>query len=132
MMTKNNKNPGIDMRQVKYIASIGHCPKCGSDSVKFRLPFESYLETKDKELIKVVLDFSSPQYWLKTTVTTCAKCGYTEFYSDKTGLKNIRSDGRFVLNPPVRRYVKCPSCGTTTKKGHVKCHECGANVTVQK
>jgi hypothetical protein len=76
MMTKNDKKPGIDMRQVKYIASVGHCPKCGSDSVKFRLPFESYLETKDKELIKVVLDFSSPQNWLRKTVTTCVECGH--------------------------------------------------------
>ena len=97
------------------------CPKCGSRKIA----------GPHRIIEGLVIDL--PGLFTSTLETfTCAKCGYTEFYSDKMGLKNVRSDGRFVLNPPVRRYVKCPSCGTTTKKGHVKCHECGANVTVQK
>jgi ssDNA-binding Zn-finger/Zn-ribbon topoisomerase 1 len=99
-MTKNDKKIGIDMRQVKYIASIGHCPKCGSNSVKFRLPFESYLATKDNNLDKVVLDFSNPQYWLRKTVTTCLECGHkfhlrdhnNEFYQGLEASKNDEGD----------------------------------------
>ena len=99
-MTKNDKKIGIDMRQVKYIASIGHCPKCGSDSVKFRLPFESYLETKDNKPNKVVLNFSNPQYWLRKTVTTCVKCGHKfhlrddndKFYQGLEASKNDEGD----------------------------------------
>jgi hypothetical protein len=67
---------GMGMPEVKFIGSCGKCPNCGSTSVRFKLPLESYIETKDLKLNKVVLDFSSPQYWLQTTVTTCAKCGY--------------------------------------------------------
>ncbi len=74
-MTEQEDN-GIGMPEVRYIASCGKCPNCGSNSVRFRLPLECYLETKDGKLDKVVLDFSSPQYFLKETVTTCAKCGY--------------------------------------------------------
>ncbi len=67
---------GIGMPEVKFIASCGKCPNCESTDVRFRVPLECYMETKDGKLDKVVLDFSSPQYWLKTTVTTCAKCGF--------------------------------------------------------
>ena len=72
----SEENSGIGMRQVKYIASCGTCPNCNSTSVKFKLPLECHLETKDKKLSKVVLDFRTPQYWLNTTVTTCADCGF--------------------------------------------------------
>ena len=70
---------GIGMPEVKYIASCGKCPNCGSTSVRFRLPLECYMETKDGKLNKVVLDFTNPSYWLKTTTTHCAECGY-EFH----------------------------------------------------
>ena len=33
----------------------------------------------NKKLSKVVLDFSSPQYWLNETVTVCAVCKF-EFH----------------------------------------------------
>ena len=75
-MTNKNNDIGVGMPEVKFIASCGKCPNCGSTDVQFKLPLESFLETKDGKLNKVVLDFRSPQYWLKTTVTTCAKCGY--------------------------------------------------------
>lgn len=72
----SKETSGIGMPEVKFIGSCGKCPNCGSTSVRFKLPLESYIETEDLKLAKVVLDFSSPQYWLNTTVTTCAKCGY--------------------------------------------------------
>jgi hypothetical protein len=78
-MVEENNDVGIGMPEVKYIASCGKCPNCGSTSVRFKVPLESYLETKDGILNRVVLDFSSPQYWLKTTTTKCAYCGY-EFH----------------------------------------------------
>ena len=59
-MKENNKKSGIDMRQLKYIASVGHCPKCGSDSVKFRIPFESYLESYSSQILQKF--FISEQY----------------------------------------------------------------------
>jgi len=71
-----SKEEGIGMPEVKYIGSCGTCPNCGSKSVRFKVPLESYIETKDLKLNKVVLDFSNPNYWLRTTVTTCAECGY--------------------------------------------------------
>ena len=112
MMAENNKKTGIDMRQVKYIASVGHCPNCGSDSVKFRLPLECYLETKDKELNKVVLDFSSPQYWLKTTKSTCVDCGQefhlrdhnVEFYQGLEASKNDEGDSSIKWSYDFESY----------------------------
>ncbi len=99
-MAENKEKIGINMNQVKYIGKVGECPNCGSTSVRFRLPLECYLETENKKLNKVVLDFSRPQYWLKTTVTTCAKCGYqfhlrnhnNEFYMGLEESKNDKGD----------------------------------------
>ena len=68
--------PSIGMPEVRFIGSCGTCPNCGSKSVRFKVPLESYIETEDLKLAKVVLDFTNPNYWLNTTVTTCAKCGY--------------------------------------------------------
>ena len=91
----NDKKEGIGLPEVKYIASVGKCPNCGSESVRFKLPLECYLETKDRKLNKVVLDFSNPQYWLKTTTTQCADCGYEFHLREVTddfyqGLQEVR------------------------------------------
>ncbi|MHA1682162.1 MAG: hypothetical protein ACTSUE_14590 [Promethearchaeota archaeon] len=75
----DENNYGIGINQVRYIGSCGKCPACGSKDVKFSLPFEAHLETKDGVLDRVVLDFSNPQYWLKVTMTRCAVCGF-EFH----------------------------------------------------
>ncbi len=58
---------------------------------------------------------------------TCSECGYTEFYVDKIGRQNIRSKGRFILNPQSgapRVPKRCPSCGAKTRPGSSYCHEC--------
>ena len=60
---------------------------------------------------------------------TCSECGYTEFYSDKMGLQNIRSKGKFTLNPRMgvsRVPRRCLSCGAKTRPGSSYCHECAA------
>ncbi|MHA1819862.1 MAG: hypothetical protein ACTSU2_02570 [Promethearchaeota archaeon] len=76
---KDEPKFGITMNEVKYIASVGKCPVCGSRNVQFSLPFECRLETEDGKLKRVVLDFSNPQYWLKVTMTKCSYCG-VEFH----------------------------------------------------
>lgn len=78
-MSEESDNEGIGLPEIRYIASCGKCPNCGSTSVRFKLPLESYIETDDLELDKVVLDFTNPRYWLKTTTTKCSECGY-EFH----------------------------------------------------
>lgn len=75
-MSDKKEDMGIGMPEVRYIGSCGKCPNCGSIDVRFKLPLESYIETKDGKLNKVILDFKEPNYWLNTTVTTCAKCGF--------------------------------------------------------
>ncbi|MHA2198296.1 MAG: hypothetical protein ACXABN_00360 [Candidatus Thorarchaeota archaeon] len=61
---------------------------------------------------------------------TCANCGYTEFYADRIGLRNINTSGRFILGSqearrpePARRT--CPYCGSQLRSGATSCHECG-------
>ncbi len=71
-----SKEEGIGMPEVEYIATCGKCPNCGSESVHFKIPLESYIETKGLRLSKVVLDFTKPNYWLNTTTTECVECGY--------------------------------------------------------
>jgi len=59
---------------------------------------------------------------------TCSECGYTEFYADKIGLQNIRSKGRFVLNPrrgASRVPRRCPNCRAETRLALSYCQECG-------
>ena len=113
-MTEENNDVGIGMPEVKYIAACGKCPNCGSTSVRFKLPLESYMETKDGKLDKVVLDFTSPQYWLKTTTTKCSYCGYEfhlrnhneQFYN---GLQETRQKEG---NQPVKWYYDFDSYKT--------------------
>ncbi|GAB4330856.1 MAG: hypothetical protein Kow0069_38480 [Promethearchaeota archaeon] len=72
---EQQKNMSISLKEVEYIASVAKCPKCGSRDVRFDVPQDSRIETSDGKLKRVVLDFSHPNYWLKTTVTHCLRCG---------------------------------------------------------
>lgn len=85
----------ISLKEVEFIASVGKCPKCGSTNVKFDLPLECHLETKDGKLNRVVLDFTNPNYWLKQTVTHCLDCGVAFHLRDVDpnfyqGLKDVQ------------------------------------------
>ena len=71
----NSNSFSIKIDQIRYIAQSAKCPKCGSKDVKFALPKECHIRTKDGKLDKLVLDFKNPSYWLKQTKTYCAKCG---------------------------------------------------------
>lgn len=61
---------------------------------------------------------------------TCANCGFTEFYSDKKGLRNINQVGRFLtdvseqLNFSSEKW--CPTCGSIILDKHQFCTNCGA------
>ncbi len=86
MANTNGKDYSIGLKQVKYIGSCGRCPACGSKDVKFSLPFEAHLRTKDGKLDRVVLDFTNPAYFLKKTMTRCASCNF-EFH-----LRDVKED----------------------------------------
>ncbi len=65
---------------------------------------------------------------------TCANCGYTEFYSDRKGLKNINEVGRFLaegselINNDFSSEKWCPTCGSIIFGKPQSCIECGASL----
>ena len=67
------------IKQIKYIGAVAKCPMCSSTDIQFKLPFEARIETVKGEVKKLVLDFSNPTYWLKTTMSKCSSCNY-EFH----------------------------------------------------
>ena len=94
------------------------CPKCGGTKIAGPHNVQSFGH--------IAIDL--PGLYTATLVTfTCSECGYTEFYADKMGLQNIRSKGKFILNPrrgASRVPKRCPSCGAKTRPGSSYCHEC--------
>ena len=95
------------------------CPKCGGTEIA------GPHRVHGAGLIAIDL----PGLFSNATLNTftCSECGYTEFYVDKMGLKNIRSKGKFILNPrrgTFRVPKRCPSCGAKTRPGSSYCHEC--------
>ncbi|MCK5302615.1 MAG: hypothetical protein KAJ96_05690 [Candidatus Thorarchaeota archaeon] len=94
------------------------CPKCGSKQIAgpHRVAGGGYIRINLSGFSTATLD-----------AFTCSECGYTEFYADKMGLQNIRSKGKFVLNPrrgSFRGPKRCPSCGAKTRPESSYCHEC--------
>jgi predicted nucleic-acid-binding Zn-ribbon protein len=95
----------------------GICPKCGDD----RIAGPHRVHAGDYHL-KIDLP-GFPTATLESF--TCANCGYTEFYSDRIGLDNIRSSGRFRVSPQRRAPKTCPVCSTEVRPGTTRCSECG-------
>jgi len=66
----------------------------------------------------------------------CSECGYTEWYSDKWGLKNIKRSGKIYevphsetsqsSQPPEERV--CLFCNIPIQSDTVICPECGKNI----
>ena len=56
---------------------------------------------------------------------TCGDCGYTELYSDRVGLSNIRSSGRFRVPAQGTTSKTCPVCATEVYPSATRCPECG-------
>ena len=96
------------------------CPKCGSGRIAG--PHRIY----GQHHVRIDL----PGFSTATLESfTCADCGFTEFYADQIGLKNINASGRFLQEyaQPELHIVRrdCPYCGTKLKAGATFCHECG-------
>jgi predicted nucleic-acid-binding Zn-ribbon protein len=103
------------------------CPKCGSGRIAgpHKIAGEHHVR------------IDLPGFSTATLESfTCADCGYTEFYADQIGLRNINTSGRFVLGQyqtrqqqqrPERRT--CQFCGSQLRQGSLTCHECGQIVS---
>jgi predicted nucleic-acid-binding Zn-ribbon protein len=97
------------------------CPKCGSGRIAgpHRIYGQAHVRIDLPGMSTATLESF-----------TCADCGYTEFYADQMGLRNINTSGRFVLGsyqtpqrqPEIR---SCPYCGSQLRQGSLTCHECG-------
>ena len=95
----------------------GVCPKCGDNHIA-----GPHRVHASEHHLKIDL----PGFSTATLESfTCANCGYTELYSDRMGLNNIRSSGRF--RQPVQHAAPktCPVCATKVHPGSDRCPECG-------
>ncbi|MBN2230222.1 MAG: zinc-ribbon domain-containing protein [Candidatus Thorarchaeota archaeon] len=97
----------------------GTCPKCGSTRIAgpHRIQGQGYVRVDLPGMLTATLE-----------AVTCADCGYTELYSDRIGLENIRKSGRFLSTPVMSTQSQCPYCGTKVRPGAVFCPECGNTV----
>jgi len=99
----------------------GKCSKCGSSNVAG----PHRVHGGDGAYVKVDL----PGFSTATLDSfTCADCGYTEFYSDRGGLRNIRSSGRFRTQMIQHEQRTCPVCATKMHPNSNRCPECGYNM----
>ena len=99
----------------------GKCPKCGGGNVAG----PHRVHGGDGAYVKIDL----PGFSTATLESfTCADCGYTELYSDRGGLKNIQSSGRFRTQTTQHERNTCSICGTRLHAGSNRCPECGYNM----
>ncbi|MBE0526871.1 hypothetical protein E4H12_04315 [Candidatus Thorarchaeota archaeon] len=98
------------------------CPKCGSSSLAG--PHRIFSEGP------VRIDLPGISTATLESIT-CTNCGYTELYSDRLGLENIRKNGRILQrNPhtiPQGNPRICGFCGTKASPDATYCPECGNN-----
>lgn len=75
---------------------------------------------------------------------SCTDCGYTEFYVDHLGRRNIRSSGRFISRRQAtpeehtinlgtssrinKRDDMCSTCGALITGETLFCHDCGSKL----
>ncbi|MGY5853471.1 MAG: hypothetical protein RTU92_07910 [Candidatus Thorarchaeota archaeon] len=99
------------------------CPKCGSRDIAG----PHNIHGGDHH-IKIDL----PGLSTATLVAlTCVRCGYSEFYSDRGGLSNIRRSGRFLSrSQDPHAYAEtiriCQVCKTQVDSETQYCPECGS------
>ncbi|MFX1282741.1 MAG: zinc ribbon domain-containing protein [Promethearchaeota archaeon] len=99
------------------------CPKCGNSRIAGPHKLHAYGH----------LSLDLPGSKTATLESfTCASCGYTEFYTDKKGLKNINEVGRFLEESSPKSHFSserwCLSCGSLIFEKSQYCHKCGARV----
>jgi len=91
----------------------GKCPKCGCTRIAGPHEMES------GGLINL------PGLLTAMCVTyTCTDCGYTEFYSDEMGLRNILKVGRFMKATEESMKAQCPTCGAELQPDAIFCPHC--------
>lgn len=96
------------------------CPKCGNTRIAG--PHNVF---GGEGHVKIDL----PGLYTATLVAfTCVDCGYTEFYSDRYGLENLRRDGRFRVSQEEVRPTHCSRCGARLSPADSICYECGAQI----
>ena len=95
----------------------GICPKCGGN----RIAGPHRVHASDSHVRVDLPGFSTATL----ESFTCADCGYTELYSDRIGLGNIRSSGRFRTPVREERVKTCPVCATKLHPNSTRCPECG-------
>ncbi|TFG09479.1 hypothetical protein EU538_04940 [Candidatus Thorarchaeota archaeon] len=100
--------------------SSDKCPKCGCDDVAG----PHFLVASYGAGSSLVLDL--PQRTATLIGYTCAECGYTEVYSDRKGLQNIRKYGRFPLPDSEVEPGHCKFCGAEVSEGMSICTTCHA------
>ncbi len=108
---------------MRKMRNSGICPKCGDSRIA-----GPHRVHGGEGWVKIDL----PGF---TTATldayTCGNCGYTEMYSDRMGLDNIRSSGRFLERQPrpQQSSASCPICRTPIRPGMSRCPECGYDLS---
>jgi len=94
----------------------GICPKCGGNQIAgpHRLHGHQHVSLDLPGVLTATLE-----------AYTCADCGYTELYSDRMGLRNVRSQGRFMTSRQQPTPKICPICATKVHPNADSCPECG-------
>ena len=95
------------------------CPKCGCDKIAgpHRIFSQHHVKIDLPGVLTATLE-----------ALTCIDCGYTELYSDRLGLDNIKKAGRFLSRPQGETARTCPFCGTQIRSDATYCPECGNNI----
>ncbi|KXH76582.1 MAG: hypothetical protein AM326_02315 [Candidatus Thorarchaeota archaeon SMTZ-45] len=96
------------------------CPKCGNE----RIAGPHHLDNGSPHLRLDLPGFSTATL----LAFTCAACGYTELYSDRLGLDNIRRVGRFLHPEELDISITCRRCGAALQAGSTMCYECGTPI----
>ncbi len=101
----------------------GTCPKCGNTTIAG--PHRVHADQSHTKIdLPGIMTATLDAY-------TCADCGYTEFYVDRMGLKNIKDVGRFLSKRTDRADYStkwCSSCGSAIPLEEHFCPECGYQI----
>ncbi|MGY5880821.1 MAG: hypothetical protein RTV31_11255 [Candidatus Thorarchaeota archaeon] len=95
------------------------CPKCGCERIAgpHRIFGQHHVKIDLPGVSTATLE-----------ALTCSDCGYTELYSDRLGLANIKKAGRFLDRSEQGSARTCAFCGTRVSPDTSYCSECGNNI----
>jgi predicted nucleic-acid-binding Zn-ribbon protein len=95
------------------------CPKCGGQSIAgpHRIFSQHHVRIDLPGVSTATLE-----------ALTCVDCGYTELYSDRLGLQNIKKYGRFLSRQEGETGRVCPFCSAVVSPKATYCSECGNSI----